>query len=129
MSDKNLHHLSRRERQIMDVIYQLGQATVTEVMDRMPDPPSYSAVRALMRVLEEKSILRHHQDGPRYVYTPTVSHAKATNSALTRMLTTFFDGSTERAVAALLDMSSSKLNQEELDRLAQLIEKAREEGR
>ena len=129
MTDRKLGHLSRRERQIMDVIYQLGRATVTEVMDRVPDPPSYSAVRAMMRVLEEKSILRHHQDGPRYVYTPTVSHAKATNSALTRMLTTFFDGSTERAVAALLDMSSSKLNQEELDRLALLIEQAREEGR
>ncbi len=129
MTDRKLGHLSRRERQIMDVIYQLGRATVTEVMDRVPDPPSYSAVRAMMRVLEEKSLLRHHQDGPRYVYTPTVSHAKATNSALTRMLTTFFDGSTERAVAALLDMSSSKLNQEELDRLALLIEQAREEGR
>ena len=128
MTDRKLGHLSRRERQIMDVIYQLGQATVTEVMDLVPDPPSYSAVRAMMRVLEEKSLLRHHQDGPRYVYTPTVSHAKATNSALTRMLTTFFDGSTERAVAALLDMSSSKLNQEELDRLALLIEQAREEG-
>ncbi len=128
MTDRKLGHLSRRERQIMDVIYQLGRATVTEVMDRVPDPPSYSAVRAMMRVLEEKSLLRHHQDGPRYVYTPTVSHAKATNSALTRMLTTFFDGSTERAVAALLDMSSSKLNQEELDRLALLIEQAREEG-
>ena len=128
MTDRKLGHLSRRERQIMDVIYQLGRATVTEVMDRVPDPPSYSAVRAMMRVLEEKSLLRHHQDGPRYVYTPTVSHAKATNSALTRMLTTFFDGSTERAVAALLDMSSSKMNQEELDRLALLIEQAREEG-
>lgn len=129
MSDRKLRHLSRRERQIMDVIYQLGRASVTEVMDRLPDPPGYSAVRAMMRVLEEKSLLRHHQDGPRYVYTPTVSHEKATNSALTRMLTTFFDGSTERAVAALLDMSSSKLNQAELDRLAQLIEQAREEGR
>ncbi len=128
MTDRKLGHLSRRERQIMDVIYQLGRATVTEVMDRVPDPPSYSAVRAMMRVLEEKSILRHHQDGPRYVYTPTVSHAKATNSALTRMLTTFFNGSTERAVAALLDMSSSKMNQEELDRLALLIEQAREDG-
>ena len=129
MTDKNLHHLSRRERQIMDVIYQLGQATVNEVMDRLPDPPGYSAVRALMRILEDKSIIRHHQDGPRYVYTPTVSHAKATNSALKQMLTTFFDGSTERAVAALLDMSSSKLNQDELDRLAKLIEQAREEER
>ena len=111
----------------MDVIYQLSQATVTQVMERLPDPPSYSAVRAMMRILEDKSILIHHQDGPRYVYRPTVPHEQATKSALNSMLTTFFEGSTERAVAALLDMDDAKLNKAELDRLARLIEKAREE--
>lgn len=129
MTKEKLTHLSRRERQIMNVIYQLGQATVTEVMDLIPEPPGYSAVRALMRVLEDKELLQHHQEGPRYVYTPTVSAAKASKTALTQMLTTFFEGSTERAVAALLDMSSTKMNTQELDRLSQLIEKAREEGR
>lgn len=129
MSDPKLSQLSRRERQIMDVIYQLGEASVNEVMERLPDPPSYSAVRALMRVLEEKSMLRHRQEGPRYVYAPTVSPTRARRSAMQQMLNTFFEGSTERAVAALLDMDSSNLSDEELDRLAKLIEQAREEGR
>ncbi len=129
MTKDKLNHLSRRERQIMDVIYQLGEASVSDVMERIPEPPSYSAVRALLRVLEEKSLVRHRQDGPRYVYIPTVSHNKAKQSALQQMLSTFFEGSTERAVAALLDLSSSNLSPEELDRLAGLIERAREEGR
>lgn len=129
MAKNKLNHLSRRERQIMDVIYQLGQASVNEVMGRLPDPPSYSAVRALMRVLVDKSLLRHHQEGPRYVYTPTVSPDQARKSALDRMLTTFFEGSTELAVAALLDLSSANLSKEELDRMSQLIAAAREEGR
>lgn len=127
--NSKLNQLSRRERQIMDVIYQLGEACVSDVMERLPDPPSYSAVRALMRVLEEKSLVRHRQDGPRYVYSPTVSPDKARQSALQQMLTTFFEGSTERAVAALLDLDSSNLSEDELDRLARLIERAREEGR
>jgi len=129
MGDNKLSQLSRRERQIMDVVYQLGEASVGEVVQRLDDPPSYSAVRALMRVLEGKNLLRHRQDGPRYVYGPTVSPDKARRSALRQMLTTFFDGSTERAVAALLDLDSTTLSAEELDRLARLIEQAREEGR
>ncbi|MCZ6835821.1 MAG: BlaI/MecI/CopY family transcriptional regulator [Planctomycetota bacterium] len=129
MTKPNLNQLSRRERQIMNVIYQLGEASVNEVMELLPDPPSYSAVRALMRVLVEKSMLKHHQVGPRYVYRPIVSHDKAQKSAMMQMLDTFFEGSTERAVAALLDMSSTDLSHEELNRLATLIEQAREEGR
>lgn len=129
MTSRKLAHLSRRERQIMDVIYRLGRASVAEVREQLPDPPSYSAVRALLRTLEEKSVLRHQQDGPRYVYLPTVPAARARKSALEQMVATFFDGSTERAVAALLDLSSTDLSPAELDRLAELIERAREEGR
>jgi predicted transcriptional regulator len=122
-------HLSRRERQIMDVIYQLGEATATEVMERLPDPPSYSAVRAMLRLLEEKGHLQHEQEGPRYVYKPTLAHEKAQRSALKHLVETFFEGSTEQAVAALLDLSKSKLSGDELDRLAELIEQAKKEGR
>jgi len=121
--------LSRRERQIMDVIYARGSATVREVMDSMPDPPGYSAVRAMLRILEEKGHLEHRQDGPRYVYLPVVPREEARESALKRLLGTFFEGSAERAVAALLDLSSADLSQEELDRLAGMIEEARKEGR
>lgn len=121
--------LSRRERQIMDVIYACGSATVREVMDRLPDPPSYSAVRGLLRVLVEKGHLEHKQDGPRYVYLPVVPREEARASAMKQMLRTFFDGSAERAMAALLDMSSADLSRDELDRLAALIEQARREGR
>ncbi|HET9532716.1 MAG TPA: BlaI/MecI/CopY family transcriptional regulator [Blastocatellia bacterium] len=127
---KNPHmHLSRRERQIMDIIYGQGQATAAEVMERLPDPPSYSAVRAMLRLLEEKGYLKHEQDGMRYVYLPTLSREKARQSALKQLVQTFFDGSTEDAVAAILDMSRSKLSESELDRLSDLIEKARKEGR
>ncbi|KPJ88216.1 MAG: CopY family transcriptional regulator [Gemmatimonas sp. SG8_17] len=121
--------LSRRERQIMDVIYARGSATVRDVMDGIPDPPSYSAVRAMLRVMEEKGHLEHRHDGPRYVYVPTMPHSQARESAMKQMLRTFFDGSAERAVAALLDMSGSDLSELELDRLAALIEQARKEGR
>lgn len=122
-------HLSRRERQIMDIIYELGRASVAEVLPRLPEPPSYSAVRAMLRVLEEKGHLRHRQDGPRYIYLATVPRDKARRSALKRLLRTFFDGSTEGAVAALLDMESSNLSPDELDRLAEMIEQAKQEGR
>ncbi|HEY7911298.1 MAG TPA: BlaI/MecI/CopY family transcriptional regulator [Blastocatellia bacterium] len=122
-------HLSRRERQIMDAVYQLGQATAAEVLDRIPEPPSYSAVRAMLRLLEEKGYLRHKQDGPRYLYLPTVTRDRARRSALKQMLQTFFDGSTEQAVAALLDLSRAKLSEEELDRLSRIIDEARKEGR
>jgi predicted transcriptional regulator len=127
---KNPHaHLSRRERQIMDVIYKQGRATAAEVMENMPSPPSYSAVRAMLRLLEDKGLVRHEQDGPRYVYLPTLSRDKARQSAMKQLLQTFFDGSAEQAVAALIDMSRSKLSGEELDRLSRLIQGARKEGR
>jgi predicted transcriptional regulator len=122
-------HLSRRERQIMDIIYQHGQATAAEVLEQLPNPPSYSAVRAMLRVLEEKGHLRHEEQGPRYVYLPTVAREKARSSALRQLVQTFFEGSREQAVAALLGMSSEPLSDEELDRLADLIEQARKEGR
>jgi predicted transcriptional regulator len=121
--------LSRRERQIMDVIYRLGQATAQEVVDNLSDPPSYSAVRGLLRILEEKGHVKHRQDGPRYVYHPTVSRDKARESALKQVVRTFFEDSPEEAVAALLDMSAAKLSDQDLNRLAELIERARTEGR
>lgn len=121
--------LSKRERQIMDIIYQRGQATAAEVMDGLSDPPSYSAVRALLRVLEEKGHVRHKQDGPRYVFSPTVSRDRARQSVLKQVVGTFFEDSTEQAVATLLDMSAKEMSDAELDRLAELIEQARKEGR
>jgi BlaI family transcriptional regulator, penicillinase repressor len=128
-SRRALTNLSRRERQIMDVIYREGQATATEVLAAMPDPPSYSAVRAMLRVLENKGHLRHVPDGTRYVYRPTLTRDRAGKPALANVLETFFDGSTEKAVAALLDLSRSELSPEALDRLSELIEQARTEGR
>ena len=121
--------LSRRERQIMDVIYRRGQATAAEVLEDLPDPPSYSAVRAMLRVLEEKGHLRHEQQGPRYVFLPTVPRDQARRSALQQLVHTFFGGSTEQAMAALLDQSDRSLSDAELARLARLIAQARKEGR
>lgn len=129
MAGNSHTHLSRRERQIMDVIYRRGRATAAEVAEGLPDPPSYSAVRAMLRLLEEKGYLRHEADGPRYVFLPTLARDKARRSALKQMLQTFFDGSTEQAVATLLDLSRSKLSGDELDRLSQLIDEARKDGR
>jgi BlaI family transcriptional regulator, penicillinase repressor len=122
-------NLSRRERQIMDAIYRLGRATAAEVLGNMPDPPGYSAVRAMLRLLEEKGYLKHEQQGPRYIYLPTLSRDKARQSALKQLVQTFFDNSTEQTVSALLDMSKSRLSDEELERLSALIDKARKEGR
>jgi len=119
--------LSRRERQIMDALYRLGRATAAEVREALPDAPSDSAVRTHLRILEEKGHVGHTQDGPRYVYTPTVAPEKASRSALRHLVRTFFDGSPERAVAALLD--ASNLSDHDLDRMAALIEQARHEGR
>ncbi|WP_457653890.1 BlaI/MecI/CopY family transcriptional regulator [Rhodocaloribacter sp.] len=121
--------LSRRERQIMDIIYRLGRATAAEVMENLPDPPSYSAVRALLRILEEKGHLRHRQEGPRYVYRPTVSRERAKRSALKHVLSTFFEGSVTQAVAALIDMSEDELSEDDLARIADIIRQAKEEGR
>lgn len=121
--------LSRRERQIMDLVYRHGEATAAEVMDGLPNPPSYSAVRAMLRILEEKGHLAHTKDGPRYVYQPTVAPEKARRTALRHVVRTFFDDSAEQAVAALLDVAGSNLSDDELNRLATLIEQARKEGR
>ncbi|SRR5688572_27671852 len=128
MAKTSHDHLSRREREIMDIIYERGKATVAEVMERLKDAPSYSAVRALMRILEEKGVLKHEQQGQRYVFIPTVAREKAKRSALKRMLNVFFDNSTESAVAALLEMSHTKLTDDEWDRLAALIEDAKRKG-
>src|ERR1700747_300743 len=115
-------NLSRRERQIMDILYQKARATAAEIHAALPDAPSYSAVRAKLRVLEEKGHIRHEEEALRYVYIPTLPRDRAKRSALSHMLETFFEGSAEQAVAALLDLSSSKLSGQELDRLARLIE-------
>ncbi len=122
-------NLSARERQIMDVIYSRGEATVAEVLRELPKPPSYSAVRGLMGILEEKGHLEHREEGRRYVYLPTVPRGRAQRSALERVLKTFFAGSTSEAVAALLDLESGRLSDEELTELARLVEQARAEGR
>lgn len=113
----------------MDVVYRLGRATSTEVLEHIPDPPSYSAVRAMLRVLETKGHVRHVLEGKSYVFLPTLPRTRASRSALQGMLKTFFDGSTEKAVAALIDISRSELTADELDRLSRLIEQARQEGR
>lgn len=125
---RNDKSLSRRERQIMDIVYEMKEVTALQVLERLPSPPSYSAVRALLRVLEQKGHLAHRQDGPRYVYTPRLPKDKARKSALGHLKRTFFDGSTESVVAALLDISED-LSEEDYRRLTELIEKARTEGR
>jgi predicted transcriptional regulator len=123
------HALSRRERQIMDVLYRRGRATAAEIHQDLPDAPSYSAVRAMLRVLEEKKHVRHEEKNLRYVYLPVVPREKARRSAAVHMVETFFDGSAEQAIATLLDVSSRELSDEDFDRLSALIEKARKEGR
>jgi len=120
--------LSRRERQIMDILYQRGRASGSEIHAALPDRPSYSAVRAKLRVLEEKGHVRHEEEALRYVYVPTMGRERAKKSALKHLLDTFFDGSAEQAVAALLDLSSTKLSERELERLARLIEEAKSKG-
>jgi predicted transcriptional regulator len=122
-----LGNLSRRERQIMDVLFQRGKATAAEVQEALPDPPSYSAVRALLRILEEKEHVRHQADGNRYVYLPRYQREKARQSAMQHLVQTFFNGSTGDAVAALLGTDRARLSSDELERLAVLIDKARKE--
>jgi BlaI family transcriptional regulator, penicillinase repressor len=129
MSKDKHANLSRRERQIMDVVYARGRATAGEIHEALPDRPSYSAVRAKLRVLEEKGHLRHEEESLRYVYLPTVPRDAASRSALRRVVTTFFDGSVENAVAALIDLSSARLEPGELDRIARLIAEARKESK
>jgi predicted transcriptional regulator len=124
-----IQQLSRREREMMNIIFAKGRATASEVMEEMPEPPSYSAVRATLRVLEQKGHLKHQHDGTRYVYIPTVNREKARGSALDQLLATFFDGSAANVVATLIERQKGKLSDDELDHLATLIEQARKEGR
>jgi len=121
--------LTRREREIMDILHRRGRATAHEVMSDLAEPPSYSAVRTFLRLLEERGHVRHEQDGPRYVYTPTVARHEAQRSAITHLVDTFFDGSVEDAVATLVESSKPKLSAQELDRIAALVAKAKKEGR
>jgi BlaI family transcriptional regulator, penicillinase repressor len=120
-------NLSRRERQMMDILYQRGRATAAEIHEALPEPPSYSAVRAKLRVLEEKGHVRHEEEALRYVYLPTMARDTARRSALRHMVSTFFAGSVEETVAALLDISAADLSQADLDRISSLIEQARKE--
>jgi predicted transcriptional regulator len=119
--------LTRREREIMDILYRSGRATAHQVLEGLADPPSYSAVRALLRLLEERGHVKHTQDGQRYVYSPAVARGDARKSALSHLVKTFFAGSVEEAVAALVDRS--KLSRAELDRLSEIIDRAKKEGR
>jgi BlaI family penicillinase repressor len=121
--------LSRREREIMDILYQRGKSSASEVREAMKDAPGYSAVRAMLRVLEEKGHVRHQAEELRYVYFPTVARDKAKRSAVKHLLDTFFDQAPEQVVAALLDVSAKRLTPEELDRMAAMIEKAKKEGK
>ncbi|HWH71952.1 MAG TPA: BlaI/MecI/CopY family transcriptional regulator [Candidatus Sulfotelmatobacter sp.] len=121
--------LSRRERQIMDIVHAKGQATAAEVLALLPEPPSYSAVRALLRILEEKGHVKHRREGARYIYVPRTSPETARRSALKRVVSTFFQGSVAQAMAALLETPDTQLSETELTNLQQLIEKARKEGR
>lgn len=123
-----LPRLSRRERQIMDILYQRNSATVAGVMASLPDPPSYSAVRATLRILQDKGHVMHSADGPRYVYSPAVPADQAGRSAMSHLLKTFFHGSTEQAVVTLLQISDTKLSDEEIDRLAARVRAARQVG-
>jgi predicted transcriptional regulator len=122
-------NLSRRERQMMDILYARGRATAAEIHAGLPDAPTYSAVRAKLRVLEEKGHIRHEEEAMRYVYFPTVARDTARRSALRHMVSTFFEGSVEQAVAALLDLSSARLDDRELDRISSLIEDAKKESK
>ena len=129
MKREGTNDLSRRERQIMDVVYRLGDATVADVRAGIPEAPSYSTVRALMRVLTDKGQLTYSSDGPRYVYQATTPREDARATALQRVLSTFFDGSPSEAMAALLTLPDADLTDDELDQLEALIQEARREGR
>jgi BlaI family transcriptional regulator, penicillinase repressor len=121
--------LSRRERQIMDLLFRLGRATAAEVMEGLHDAPSYSAVRALLRILEQKGHIRHEEEGRAYVYMPLQRRDSARQSALSHLLKTFFDNSAEQAVAALLAIKGEKMSEAELERMSKLIDAAKKEGR
>jgi predicted transcriptional regulator len=121
--------LGRRERQIVEVVFRLGRASVSDVLENLPDPPSYSSVRAMLRILESKGHLKHEQEGPRYVYLPAIRRDAASRSALHHLVRTFFGGSTSRAVAALLEDRDARLSDQEIERLSKLIHKTRKQGR
>ncbi len=121
--------LSRREREVMDILYRLGEGTVAEVIDELAAPPSYSAVRSTLRILEEKGHVEHRENGPRYVYVPAVGREKARRAALDHVVDTFFEGSAEQALAALLRRSDLDMSETQIERLARAIKRAGEEGR
>lgn len=129
MPNEPLRDLSRRERQIMDILYARGPSPVGEILERMVDPPSYSAVRATLRVLEEKGHVEHEEEGPRYMYRPTVGRERARTAAMRHLVRTFFNGSAEQAAVALLRLSETRLAPEQVERLAREVERARKEGR
>jgi len=129
MNLPELGDLGRRERQIVEALYRLERATVRDVLDELPDPPSYSAVRAMLKKLEEKGYARHEQDGPRYVYLPVVPAERARRTALRHLVDTFFEGSAERAALALIKLSDAQISNEALERLAELARRAEREGR
>jgi BlaI family transcriptional regulator, penicillinase repressor len=128
MAEPAEHKLSRRERQIMDVLYQRQRASAAEIRQSLASPPSYSAVRALLRILEEKGHIRHAEKDLRYVYFPTVSRRRVRRAALRHLVETFFDGSAAQTVATLLDSSTARMSESELDRISELIAKARKGG-
>jgi len=127
MGQDGHRNFSRRERQIMDILYRRGRASAAEIHQALPDPPTYSAVRAKLRVLEEKGHVRHEAESLHYVYRPTMARENARRSALRHMVSTFFEGSVEQAVAALLDLSAPRLSPPDLERIAALIEQAKKE--
>jgi predicted transcriptional regulator len=123
------HRLSRRERQIMDILFSAGRATGAEILEKLPNQPSYSSVRTILRVLERKGYVRHVEEGLRYVYLPAVRTEDVRRSALQRIVQTFFDGSAKGAAAAFLDPAAFRMSRDELDELAGLIERARKEAK
>ena len=129
MTEPLANELGRRERQIMDILFRLERATVAQVLAELPDPPTYSAVRGMLRLLEDKGFITHERDGLRYVYLPAGDTSHARQSALRHMVNTFFGGSGESAVAALLDLPETRLSADERERMLRLIRKARSEGR
>lgn len=122
-------HLSRRERQIMEIVYELGEASAKQVQARLTNPPSYSAIRATMNKLEEKSFLAHREQDLKYIYYPTIEHADARDTALRRLLKTFFAGSPKQAMSSLLDMSVQDISDAELDEMKQMIDQAKQRKR
>lgn len=126
---KGSTELTRRERQVMNILHRRGPSTVSEIMDELPDPPTYSAVRSILRILGEKTLVRHREDGPRYVYLPAESAQRSQESALEHVVDTYFAGSTEQAVTALLRLTDADISEAEIDRLRDKIRRARVGGR